>query len=139
MTIWGFSAQVSRRLLIWSGFSIAAGLLMLPAKPFWRGFGAQAIGWGVIDAGIALAGQWFAQRRQQNDSPALRTEEARNLKRLLWINAGLDVVYILGGLWWARHKRDNAFGRGTGWGIVVQGAFLLLFDVVHARCVPDER
>jgi carboxylesterase len=142
VNIWQFSALVSARLLAWATASTLIGILLLPARAFWRGFGAQAAGWGLIDAGIALAGVLFGNRRraQMPDShaPAVLAKEAHSLRRLLWINAGLDVLYVLGGWLWARRKRHDAFGRGTGWGIVVQGAFLLAFDVYHALRVPRD-
>ena len=68
---------------------------------------------------------------------ATADETARNLRRLLWFNAALDVGYMAGGVWLARSKgRDDANWRGQGWGIVVQGAFLFVFDLVHARRTP---
>jgi hypothetical protein len=49
------------------------------------------------------------------------------------------VLYVLGGLWLARTKgEDDEFWRGSGWGIVVQGAFLFVFDLIHARQLRDE-
>jgi hypothetical protein len=139
MNIWQFQEHVSKRLLAWSGFSIVGGLFLLPVDKFWRGFGGQAITWGVIDAAIALGGQRMAQRRQTTLPDALHPgrleKESNNLRRLLLINAGLDVFYILGGLAWSRRAKDD-FGRGNGWGVVVQGAFLLVFDVIHALRTP---
>ncbi len=140
MNVWQMMAQVSARLLTWATLSTLAGALMLPMRGFWRGVGAQAVGWGLIDAAIALTGVFGGNRRRANlaDSyaPDVLAREARSLRRLLWINAGLDVLYVLGGWGWARRKRHDAFGRGTGWGIVVQGAFLLAFDLFHALRVP---
>jgi carboxylesterase len=50
----------------------------------------------------------------------------------------MDVLYILGGLALILFLgRDNTFNRGMGWGVIVQGGFLLLFDLLHARVVPD--
>lgn len=139
MNIWQFQEHVSRRLLIWSGFSILGGLFLLQVNKFWRGFGTQAITWGAIDAGIAFTGRWMAQRRQTTLPDAIQPErlekESSNLRRLLWINAGLDVFYVVGGLAWSRRAKDD-FQRGNGWGILVQGAFLLIFDVVHVLRTP---
>lgn len=141
MNIWQFSAQVSARLLAWGTLSTLLGLLLLPVRGFWRGFGGQAVGWGVIDAGIALAGVIFSRRRRarmaDSHAPEVLAAEARSLRRLLWINTGLDVFYMLGGAWWARRSR-SAFGRGSGWGVVVQGAFLFIFDLFHALRVPPQ-
>lgn len=138
MTIWNFNTLLTKRLTTWSRFSIAAGVLMLPASAFWRGFGAQAIGWGVVDWAIAWFGGRGAQRQleQHGDSPELRARQTRTLRRLLWLNAGLDILYMLGGWWWSRRRSDNDFQRGSGIGVIVQGAFLFVFDVVHALRVP---
>ena len=63
--------------------------------------------------------------------------EAGGLRRLLWINAGLDVLYVAGGLLLAfTLGRRSPFAAGSGWGIVLQGAFLFGFDLLHARGVP---
>jgi uncharacterized membrane protein YedE/YeeE len=128
-----FGRTVSRRLLAWSVLSMVGGaLLWRRAAPFWRGLGVQALGWGAIDALIAASG--LRPGPQPAPEPV---RAARNLRRLLWFNAALDVGYMAGGVWLARSKgRADANWRGQGWGIVVQGAFLFVFDVVHAWRVP---
>ena len=133
LAVHSFSRSVSLRLLLWSVLSMAGGaLLWRRGGPFWRGFGAQAVGWGAIDALIALSGL-----RPGRQPPADPARAARNLRRLLWFNAALDVGYMAGGVRLARSKgQADAHWRGQGWGIVVQGAFLFVFDVVHARRVP---
>jgi carboxylesterase len=63
--------------------------------------------------------------------------ESRKLKRTLWINTGLDLLYIAGGIILAATLGgSNPVWGGHGWGIIVQGAFLLFFDLIHAQCVP---
>lgn len=140
--IWDFQAALTRRLLFWSALSLAGGaLLLLFGGPFWRGFGLQAALWGAIDAGIASFGQRSsAQRRRSGGSdPAVLAREARNVRRLLWVNAGLDVLYIAGGLVLAQTLgATDAFARGNGWGIVLQGGFLFLLDLFHALAVPRD-
>lgn len=131
--VYAFSRMVSRRLLIWSVLSMVIGaLLWRRGAPFWRGVGVQSAGWGAIDGIIAASG--LLTQRQPPAEPA---RSASNLRRLLWFNAALDVGYMAGGLWLARSKgQADAQWRGQGWGIVVQGGFLLLFDLFHARRVP---
>lgn len=147
MTIWAFNRAVSRRLLVWSGFSIACGLVLVLAvragssAPFWRGVGVQAVPWGAVDAGIALVGDWMTQRRRRSLADPMAEDvlagEARTLRRLLWVNTGLDVLYVVGGVLLALTLgADDPFWRGNGWGIVIQGGFLLLFDLFHALGVP---
>ena len=141
MNIWTYYKSISRRLLIWSGLSVLAGLVLVFLSPLWAGVGTQAIGWGLVDAAIAVGGGLFIQRRHsqmaQSEDPNVLATEARRLRTILWINAGLDVFYISGGLALALlGDPAQPFWRGTGWGIVPQGAFLLLFDSLHALNVP---
>ncbi len=135
--IWDFQDALTCRLLLWSALSITAGgILLLAGDAFWRGFGLQAVVWGAIDAGIALFGRRSAQGRQASAPPGPETtaREARNLRRLLWINSGLDVLYVAGGLLLvATLGRSDPFAAGSGWGIVLQGSFLFVFDLLHAR------
>jgi hypothetical protein len=128
---------VTRRLLGWSALSIASGLpLAASHKPLLRGLGQQFIAWGAIDGAIALAGRW-SQHRQ--GAPAETAQQIAKLRRLLLVNAGLDVFYVAGGLALAlRRGPDDPYWRGVGLGIVVQGGFLLAFDLWHGLNAPEE-
>ncbi len=143
MNIWQFQNKLSQRLLLWGAGSVVAGLFLLRGNAFWRGVGWQFVGWGFIDALIALFGRAsMNQRLESLENPGLpevQTKESDNLRRLLWINAFLDVLYVMGGKAWA--DRDSGDGKraGTGLGIALQGFFLLVFDVFHALETPDER
>ena len=134
MTVWKLQGRINRQLLIWSAFSVAIGVALLFAAPFWRGVGVQALVWGAIDAGIAGVGLLALRRklkRQDADHPDVRSKETRNLRRLLLINAGLDVLYIVaGGV--VLYTFTTDFARGNGVGIIIQGGFLLLFDTFYA-------
>jgi hypothetical protein len=73
------------------------------------------------------------------DAAVDAARSARRLSRLLWFNALLDVGYMAGGAWLVRTKgRTDPAWRGHGWGIVVQGAFLFVFDLAHALRVPTK-
>lgn len=138
--IWDFQDTLSRRLLLWSAMSIAAGaLLLLAGGDFGRGFGVQALAWGAIDAAIAFFGQRTAARRRAtgpHTAEALAGEAAK-LRRLLWVNTGLDVLYVAGGLVLLYTMgAQSLFAAGNGWGIIVQGGFLFVFDLLHALAVP---
>ncbi len=144
MNIWEFNAAVTRRLRMWAGFSISSGFSLQAQKdPFWQGVGTQFAGWGLINLLIALVGGRTSSRRAalpNANEPEIVAKESRNLHRLLWINTGLDVFYMLGGIWLAGSKgASDEKWRGQGWGIVVQGGFLFVFDLVHALLMrrPD--
>lgn len=140
MTIWQFQDLVSRRLLAWAGISTALGVVMSVFGKFWRGVGSQFIGWAIVNALIALGGAYFTERRrhsmEQPDAPQTLLREGANLQRLLWINAGLDILYMLGGLWTSARNRHKPRMNGVGIGIVLQGLFLFVFDIVHATRTP---
>jgi esterase/lipase len=141
--IWDFQEALSRRLLLWAALSIAAGALMvvLAGSPWWRGFGVQALVWGAIEAAIALLGQRSSRKRGESiahDREAVE-REARQLRRLLWINTGLDVLYGTGGfVLLSTLGVQNPFLAGAGWGIIVQCGFLFFFDLLHAVTVPKQ-
>jgi hypothetical protein len=142
--IYTFQKTVSERLLVWSSASVLVGLWLLwrGQSSNRRGFGQQALIWGLIDAAIALFGWRMAQQRSRDPAaqqPEVQQREAGNLRRLLWINSGLDILYIAGGWLLARRHHSNRRGwRGHGWGVVVQGAFLLVFDLYHALCLSEQ-
>jgi len=141
MDIWQYYKAITRRLLKWSLISVTAGVALLAFGPLSQGVGLQAVAWGVIDAGIALVGGWVTRRRRARLADPSASEvlarEARNLRRILLINTGLDVLYVTGGILLALTPgTDNPFWRGNGWGIVVQGGFLFCFDLLHALGVP---
>lgn len=133
--IWKFEADLTNRLLAWSMLSLLAGLYFcFSASDFFRGFGIQCAAWGLVDAGIAIFGARSAARRK---STAVPKDEAKHIRRLLWLNFGLDFLYIIGGFS-ILFFLPASFWQGTGWGIIVQGAFLLFFDLIHALRVPIE-
>jgi len=140
--IWQFQAQLAEKLLAWSGASVAGGIssLLLGAR-FSRGFGSQCVGWGTIDALIALFGLRSASttaNAPDAHTPERQTRERASLRRILWINFGLDVGYVAGGTALAlTHGERDRFLRGVGWGVAFQGGFLFLFDLLHALLLRE--
>jgi len=138
MNIWDYQQILVRRLIQWALLSLGLGAIMSFGTRFWRGVGGQFIGWALVNLGIAYVGITTSENRRVALADPLAPEvverEVRNLRRLLWINTALDLLYVVGGRWLIRRGR-----HGTGWGIVVQGMFLFFFDLFHAGSVPDER
>ncbi len=135
--IWKLQTTITRRLTAWSLFSLLSGAGMLLAGAFWRGMGVQFLAWGAIDLAIAGFGALGTRRRYDRLNPderlRVQPQERAKLSRILWVNAGLDVLYVAGGIALALTLgQSDAFWQGGGWGIVLQGGFLLVFDVFHA-------
>ena len=119
--------DLTRVLACWAAASVVAGAaLSLDRRT--RGFGRQTAAWGAVDGAIAYAGV-RGRRRRGPTSPA-------RLRRVLLVNAGLDVGYLAAGLAVLRSPAARARGwRGDGLAVVVQGGFLLLLDGVAARAL----
>ena len=142
MTIWQFNTLLANRLRNWNVLNVLVGVLLLLRKPFWRGFGGQNIGWGMINLAIADFGSYFTHMRYEKLvdplQPAVQAKEAQNLRRILWVNTFLDVFYMLGGYRLAQTRgAQDEYWRGAGWGIVLQAALLFIFDLIHALRVPQ--
>ena len=136
MAFFDFQRKLSRRLLTWATFSIATSVAMLldSHKPI-RDTGSQFLVWGLIDGAIAVLGQRSADKKEKRSlNSAEINKESRKLHRLLWINTLLDTLYIAGGFYLL--EKDNAKHKGHGYGIILQGLFLFVFDWFHAVRVP---
>ena len=134
----GYQRRALGLLLAWGVSSVFSGALLWSRRdPLLRQSGIQCLVWGAIDVALALAGRQSARhqavRYQQGelDSTAVR-HAARKLQRILLINAGLDVGYVLGGCWLMRRFRQRRDRQGMGLGIAIQGLFLLLYDSLFA-------
>lgn len=130
-TFWEWQHRVLGVLLGWGVGSTVVGAGLATAKnEVVRHVGLQAVGWGLIDAIIALLGRNGARQKvlsQTHQQEQLR--EAQRFQTIVAINAGLDVLYVLGGRWLVQHAGMDAARRGAGIGIMVQGAFLLVYDI----------
>jgi hypothetical protein len=143
--IWKFQKDLSRTLGFWALLNMVGGLLLIfgsglasNKRSRLTAIGMQTVGWGVINAMIALFGSRSSQRKEellpnpQDEEVQLR--ESNKLKHLLLINTGLDIIYILGGvslIWRGDRNRPQIVGHGMG--IVIQAVFLFFFDLFHAR------
>lgn len=138
MNIWEVQNHLTRQLFAWAGASLATGALLSSLRDrFWKGVGAQFMGWGAINALIATLGSRISRKRQAGlapgEIPVAEAREGRNLERLLRINTFLDILYVaFGFLLIFRRRGEDRFWRGSGWGVVIQGAFLFFFDLIHA-------
>lgn len=107
-------------LIAWAFLSLGAAVagLYFPARQnpeLWRGFWFMNAIWGLIDGIIGWA------------NLLTLSVELDFLRKVLMVNSGLDLVYILTGIILATRKQPLL--KGFGWAVLVQGAFLLVFDL----------
>ena len=146
---WSHARRIATQLGAWSVASLAVAL----ALAVWamgstdgtaatlRGVAWQFALWGAIDGAIAALGERDRRRRlargEGMDADATRAFAAR-LRRLLRINAAVDVGYVAVGVALVLAWRTPA-GLGHGLGVILQGGFLLAFDVWHGWRGPVGR
>jgi len=110
------------------------------ANPFLRGLAIQFFAWSAIDAAIAFFGVRASEKRRVKVNGSEKTKEACWLSRILWINTGPDVFYILDGIGLLQIRgATDSLWRGHGLGIVIQGGFLFFFDFYHAISLRNIR
>lgn len=119
-------------LLIWSVASVIVGIILwVIPSPLLQGIGLMAILWGAIDLVIAL----FTLLKQK-DSPAA------DLAKILYINMGLDTIYMVIGVLFIIFGLLDDFMIGSGVGIIIQGAFLFILDMYYylrmRALIPDD-
>jgi hypothetical protein len=90
--------------------------------------------WNTVNASIAGFGYWNALRESASSDPGVVLGKQLKLEKSLLFNTGLDVAYMATGAWMLEYsktqgqqKRKDQF-RGYGRSLVLQGAFLLVFD-----------
>jgi hypothetical protein len=92
--------------------------------------------WNAVNLALAGFGYYSAATTDGSTHSAFASlKEHYSTEKILLLNTGLDVAYLMGGLYLlergnnqeAGNKRDQF--RGFGRSIIVQGGFLLLFDL----------
>ena len=123
--VWTLPGQViAMQLLAWALPWMAVSLVGLwrSRTEFWRGFWLLSGIWCFVDAVIAWVGLASA--------PA----ELSHLRNILLWNSAANVVYVVVGVVMALRTRPLL--RGMGWAVIIQGGFLLVFDLLHGLSLP---
>ena len=91
--------------------------------------------WNVVNLGIAGFGYYSALREPAAGQALAAMTADNNFQKILLFNAGLDVGYVLGGLYLTERARrpdaDTDRLKGYGRAVMLQGGFLLAFDLVN--------
>lgn len=133
--------------------SVVAGAVIAGVEhddPFWLSFGVGTLGWGAINAALAIgmldlgdggARSIEADRAVRGEALARARERALRQQHgaatVFALNAGLDVAYVLSGilLFFVADQldaeSDAAALRGYAIAQLGQGGFLLVFDLVE--------
>jgi hypothetical protein len=89
--------------------------------------------WNIVNLGIAAFGYFNASGSDPNSMTATQIlNEYNSLQKFLLLNAGLDVAYMVTGLYLKERAKNSSNAerlRGYGDSLLLQGGFLLAFDV----------
>jgi hypothetical protein len=128
----------------WALGNIALSSAMLSgAKGPDKGFHQMQIGWNVVNLGIAGLGYFSALKTDPASFDLYQSiQEQHKLQKILLFNAGLDVGYVLGGAYLLERGQrvvNNAERlRGFGRSIMLQGGFLLVFDLAQFAVLSSD-
>lgn len=119
----------------WAVGNIATGSILAgQRKGEDRYFHLMNIGWNVVNLGLATVGYLNAIHADPTTFDMASTiQQQYNIEKILLLNTGLDVGYMLGGLYlMERSKNTNKNPerlKGFGKSILLQGGFLFAFDL----------
>ncbi|QHS60977.1 DUF6992 family protein [Chitinophaga agri] len=94
--------------------------------------------WGVVNMGIAAA-SYLGNRRLDPGKYNWQgsVNEQHKIEKIFLVNGALDLAYMAGGLFMREHGKTKLMGtghdrwKGYGNSLIMQGAFLLLFDGIN--------
>jgi len=94
-------------------------------------FNQMNVMWNVVNLGLATAG-YFGAKADLNQQLTLAQSlhDQQKIESILLLNTGLDIGYMATGLFLNERGKNKSSHRLKGYGqyLILQGAFLLLFD-----------
>lgn len=127
-------------MLVLGGWALAniAGGIALSSSTNGRSkyFHQMNAGWNTVNLAIAGFGYYATIKTDPASFDFYQSmHEQHKFQKILLFNAGLDVGYMLGGLYLMERSKNTANKperlEGFGRSIILQGAFLFVFDLVN--------
>ena len=117
----------------WAGANlIANGILLTNASGSDKYFYQMNVYWNVVNGALAGLGVLQAKKTQADLSPFQTLEEQSNTEKTFLVNIGLDVAYVMTGVYLLEKSKNSTDSqeklKGYGQSVILQGGFLLLFD-----------
>lgn len=121
-------------LASWSVMNIAWSSTQLNnSDPLKQSYHQMNLGWNTVNLVIAGFGIYQAHKFSGDLSLWQSLEEQASIKRILAVNAALDLAYVAGGFYLREYaNRADNYARYEGFGraVIVNGAFLFGFDLI---------
>jgi hypothetical protein len=106
-----------------------------------RHFHEMNLMWNSVNLGIAALGYLSARNSSTDLTLAETIDELHKMEKILLFNAGLDFGYMAAGayLWERGLRKDHSRLEGYGQSMILQGAFLFVFDVILYAVVRNDQ
>ncbi|MEI7583746.1 hypothetical protein [Runella sp.] len=122
----------------WSVANLAvSGIAIGQAEGSNRYFHEMNLYWNAVNVGIAGIGLLSLRKKHSSSTVSSVVKEHYALQNSLLLNTGLDLAYVTSGFWLLDKSktelspiRNDRF-RGFGQAVIVQGGFLLVFDLTN--------
>ena len=117
----------------WAGANlITNGILLSNSSGSDKYFYQMNVYWNVVNGILAGLGVFGAKKMQGNLSAFQSLEEQSSTEKTFLINTGLDVAYVMTGVYLLEKSKNSIDSqdmlKGYGQSVILQGGFLLLFD-----------
>jgi len=117
----------------WAGANlITNGILLSNSSGSDKYFYQMNVYWNVVNGALAGLGVLGAKKMQRNLSAFQSLEEQSSTEKTFLINTGLDVAYVMTGVYLLEKSKNSIDSqdmlKGYGQSVILQGGFLLLFD-----------
>ena len=117
----------------WAGANlITNGILLSNSSGSDKYFYQMNVYWNVVNGTLAGLGVLGAKKMQRNLSAFQSLEEQSSTEKTFLINTGLDVAYVMTGVYLLEKSKNSIDSqdmlKGYGQSVILQGGFLLLFD-----------
>ena len=117
----------------WAGANlITNGILLSNSSGSDKYFYQMNVYWNVVNGVLAGLGVFGAKKMQGNLSAFQSLEEQSSTEKTFLINTGLDVAYVMTGVYLLEKSKNSIDSqdmlKGYGQSVILQGGFLLLFD-----------
>ncbi len=117
----------------WAGVNmITNGILLSNSSGSNKYFHQMNVYWNVVNGALAGLGVLGAKKMQRNLSAFQSLEEQSSTEKTFLINTGLDVAYVMTGVYLLEKSKNSIDNqdmlKGYGQSVILQGGFLLLFD-----------
>jgi hypothetical protein len=125
-----------------AGNMIVGGIGTATTDGTTRYFHQMNVGWNAVNLAIAGLGYWGAAKEQAPENHYLLAKHHFDFQKVLLFNAGIDLAYMTAGAWLIQRAQLDALQadqlRGFGQSLILQGAFLFVFDLSMATILAKQ-